>query len=275
MPRSIFYQPATANPDTGSWWRARGTRPFDIPGLANGTEYRFHDGQTMFLRTPEAVVTGDTGIRLFNQADGQPVSGVKFPWSSGNITATSDAGGYMRVVHNQTAAQVRTALTLDGVGPFGNVEILTKVWIENMRSTTNINNIATALGLGARMSGSAGSETGEGMDLRMRDESLDTSVNGYTFRVGPGYDNGTVLPSIDFGVPPTFGEWWYLRYNSQTGDAKAWTGGPENEADAFVGRRAPQLSNEGGIGLWFFSRGIVRVEFISWGLNGAPGPFPS
>ena len=55
--RSIFYQPASADPATDPWTRAAGEPPFDITGLTNGTEYRFDDGQSVFLQTPVAAPT--------------------------------------------------------------------------------------------------------------------------------------------------------------------------------------------------------------------------
>lgn len=59
MPRSVFYQPASADPDTDPWTRARGVPPFDVTGLTNGTEYRFDDGQQVFVRTPAAAPAFD------------------------------------------------------------------------------------------------------------------------------------------------------------------------------------------------------------------------
>ena len=69
MTRSIFYQPASADPANDPWQRATGEPPFDITGLENGTEYRFDDGQNVLLRRPQgsSVTAGEWDIDVTSE----------------------------------------------------------------------------------------------------------------------------------------------------------------------------------------------------------------
>lgn len=211
--------------------------------------------------------------RVFDAATGVAATGLSLPWNSAGITAVEHAGGYLLVDTTGIAENVRTALVVDEVADVADVDLLTRVWVESAASTSGAAFRATAVGLMGRISGAAASESGGMVQIRMSD---DFTPEIYDFRAGSGYDAGAAIGGTEFGAgEPTKGEWWYLRYNTATGLSKAWRGTPADEATAFTATLAPPVAGVGKIGLFFFARAVVRVEFISWGLGGNPALFPA
>ena len=262
MPRSIFYQPASADPNTGDWLRARGETPFDITGLANGTEYRFDDGQGVFLRTPEGV---PDNLFLFNQAVGEPdhISGApagwEQPWAAvGTITQRTE--GFLRVVVDTGNARrmlSRTGLSVSGP------DCLTRIRI-NAFSTSD----AFEFGLTNNVAGASGSETANRADILSSNSSVRRGA----------YNNGAAGTSVfaesgQFPVIP-LNQWAYVRMTAD-GGMRYWIGTPAQEPGNQVSLPL-QITSPGAVGLLFFAGGAqVDIEFVSYGVDGNPAPFPA